>query len=172
MHSKKTSPAVLALTAVAALSGWASPGVSHAARFSDLKVVQEAAQTGMWTRATSGTLPDGQPFPATSESVCATKQQVIDSLANPFMWNEKTGEEDRDCPTTLTTNTSTLGAATMTCKPQSIQMPGQAPIAVPAMSLNTEFKRVGQQNWTVKTGNVLTQITYHGAATAGCVAKR
>lgn len=98
----------------------------------------------MWTRATSGTLPDGKPFPATSESVCATKQQVIDSLANPFMWNEKTGEEDRDCPTTVTTNTSTLGVATLTCKPQTIQLLGQAPIAVPATPLSTEFKRVGQ----------------------------
>ena len=166
------SSGVLALTAVAALVGWASPGASHAAKFSKLKVVQEAAQTGMWTRATSGTLPDGKPFPATSESVCATKQEVIESLANPFVWNSKTGEEDRDCPTVLTTNTSTLGLATMTCKPQTIQLLGQAPIAIPATPLSTEFKRVGQQSWTVKTGNVLTKITYHGAATAVCAAKR
>lgn len=172
MLSNKMSPAVLALTAVAAMVGWASPGVSHAAKFSDLRVVQEAAQTGMWTRATSGTLPDGKPLPATSESVCATKQQVIDSLANPFMWNSKTGEEDRDCPTILTTNTSILGVATMTCKPQSIQLPGQAPIAIPATPLSTEFKRTGQQTWTVRTGDVLTKITFHGAATAGCVAER
>lgn len=172
MYSKAISPVVLAVGALTALAGLSSPTLTHAAKFSDLKVVQEAAQSGMWTMATSGTLPDGKPFPASSNSICATKQQVIESLANPFMWNEKTGEEDRDCPTVLTTNTSTLGVATMTCKAQSIQLPGQAPIAIPAIPLSTEFKRTGQQTWTVKTGSVVTNITYQGAATAGCVAKR
>ena len=172
MSSKVTSPVALAISALAAVAGLTIPAMSYAAKFSDLKVVREAAQTGMWTRVTSGTLPDGKPFPAIIASACASKDEVIESLANPFMWNSKTGEEDRDCPTVLTTNTSTLGVATMTCKAQSIQLPGQPSIAIPATPLSTEFKRTGQQTWTVTTGKIVTEITYQGAATSACVSKR
>ncbi|MDO9402879.1 MAG: hypothetical protein Q7T87_02485 [Polaromonas sp.] len=147
-------------------------GAAHAAKFSDLKVVQEAAQDGTWTMVTSGPLPNGKPMPPRSNTVCATKAEVIKSLSNPFMWNEKTGEEDKTCPTVLTTNTSTLGVATMKCAPISINLPGQK-VDLPAnQELSTEFKRTGKETWTVKTGQVLTNVTYHGSATAGCVAKR
>lgn len=162
----KTLPSLL--LAVAFIAG---PSTASAAKFSELKVVQEAAQTGMWTMSTTGTLPDGKPFPSNKKTVCATKEEVVKSMDNPYMWNEKTGEEDRDCPTTLTTNTSTLGVTSMQCKPQTIKMPGQN-VVIPAVALTTEYRRVGKQNWTVKTGNIVTDITYHGEASAGCVAKR
>ncbi|MGI4847540.1 MAG: hypothetical protein ACRYGK_05310 [Janthinobacterium lividum] len=165
MLNKKSIPALLTMAALA----W--PALSHAAKFSDLVVVQEAAQTGMWTTSTSGVYPDGKPFPSNKKTACATKEEVLKSLDNPFMWNEKTGEEDRSCPTTLTTNTSALGVASMRCKPQTINVAGQS-VSIPAVALTTEFKRVGNNNWTVKTGNIVTNITYHGAATASCVAKR
>jgi hypothetical protein len=165
MHSQAIPAAVLTLTMLA------YPNLSQAANFSDLKVVQEAAQTGMWTMATSGTLPDGKPFPARKNTVCATKQEVIKSFSNPFMWNEKTGEEDRECPTVLTTNTATLGVATMSCKAQKIDLPGQS-VSLPAVPLSTEFKRTGKETWTVTTGAVITHVTYHGAATSACTSKR
>lgn len=157
--------------AALALAVLALPSLSQAANFSDLQVVQEAAQTGMWTMTTTGTLPDGKPFPSRKNTVCATRQEVIKSFNNPFMWNEKTGEEDRDCPTRLTTNTATVGVATLSCKAQTIELPGQS-VKLPATPLSTEFKRTGKDTWTVRTGNVLTHITYHGAATAACVGKR
>lgn len=162
----KTFPSLL--LALCALSG---PTLAHAANFADLQVVQEAAKTGMWTMSTAGTLPDGKPFPGNNRTVCATREEVLKSLANPFMWNEKTGVEDQDCPTSLTTNTSTIGVASMQCKPQTIQLPGQS-VAIPSTTLTTEFRRTGKQNWTVKTGNVVTTITYHGESTASCVASR
>lgn len=148
-----------------------SPVLTYAANFSDLKVVQEAAQTGMWTMVTTGTLTDGRTVPPRSETVCATKQEVIESFSNPFMWDTRTGEEDRDCPTVLTENTSTVGVATMSCKAITIAFPGQ-PLSIPATELSTEFKRTSRETWTIRTGNVLTNITYHGAATAGCVVNR
>ena len=60
----------------------------------------------------------------------------------------------------------------MTCKAQTIQLLGQAPIAISGNILATEFKKVSSQTWTVKTGNMHTLVTFHGVATAGCVAKR
>lgn len=146
--------------------------MSNAAKFSDLIVVKEAAKAGKWTMSTSGTLPDGKPFPSSTNTVCATKQEVIESLNNPFMWDEKTGEEDSDCPTTLTTNTTTIGIASLSCKMKTISLPGQPPIKLPDTLITTEFKKISSTTWTVKTGNITTNITYHGAATAACVATR
>jgi len=166
MFSKTLPSLLLAITSLGVYSA------AHAAKFSDLQVVQEAAQAGQWTMTTSGTLPDGTPYPARTETVCATKQDVLESMNSSFTSDTSTGVDDKQCPTTLSTNTSTLGVATLNCKIPPIKLPGQKAIVVPDVVLKTEFKRTGKQTWTVKTGNVVTNITYHGTATASCMAAR
>jgi hypothetical protein len=85
------------------------------------------------------------------ERVC---QRVIDSLANPFMWNEKTGEEDRDCPPTTPSPRTRQPSASLHHDLQATAFKClAAPIAVPPC-LEHRVQVVGQQNWTVKTGNV------------------
>ena len=166
MFSKTLPSLLLAITALGVYSA------AHAAKFSDLPVVQEAAQAGQWTMATSGTLPDGKPYPARTETVCATKQEVLESMNSSFISDTRTGMDDKQCPTILSTNTSTLGVATLNCKVPPIKLLGQKTIVLPDVVLKTEFKRTGKQTWTVKTDNVVTNITYHGAATASCMAVR
>lgn len=164
MRFRTMSPVFLAVAALTC-------SLAQAAKFSELKVIQEAAQAGTWTIATSGTLPDGKPFPASKRTVCASREEVARSFDSSFMMDSKTGADDKTCPTTLTTNTSTVGVATMTCPAMNIDLPGQK-LKIPATTVSTEFKRTGQQTWTAKTGNVLTNITYHGSATANCAANR
>lgn len=146
-------------------------GTVHAAKFSDLKVVQAAAQPGTWTMNTTGNGPDGKTMPAQKRTVCATRDEVLQSLNAPALGNATTGAEDKSCPTVLTTDTPVLGVASMSCPAQSLAIAGQK-VSLPAMSVTTEFKKVADNHWTVTTGNRVTDITYQGSASASCVGKR
>ena len=51
-----------------------------------------------------------------------------------------------------------------------IDLPGQSVAILANQQLCTKFKRTGKDTWTVKTGAITTDITYHGSATAKGVA--
>lgn len=57
MNNKKV------LTTTALLLITLSSAQVKAAHFSDLVIVQEAAQTGLWTSVSSGTMADGSSVP-------------------------------------------------------------------------------------------------------------
>jgi hypothetical protein len=148
-----------------------SASAAYAENLSGLKVVQDAAQTGMWTSAFSGTMPDGSPVPQKTESFCATKAEVLDKFNQALYYDNKTRVESKDCPTVLSTNTSTLGIAKMTCPAQTHVVAGKK-FTIPSFTAIAEFKRVNKDRWTIKFGNMLSTITYHGSATANCVTSR
>ncbi len=135
---------------------------------SNLKVIQSAAQTGMWTISTSGKLGE-MVIPSKTETACVTKEEILENY-NHAVWLDK-GVEEKDCPTSLTTNTSTLGVATAICPPSKIVM-GQKAIRVPEVRVSVEFKQINSNQWTTKMDKVVTTMTYHGESTADCTKTR
>ena len=49
---------------------------ANAAKLSDLKVIQDAAQTGMWTMESKGS-PEGMQVPDSAQTVCATREEIL-----------------------------------------------------------------------------------------------
>lgn len=141
---------------------------ANAANLSDLKVIQEAAQTGMWTMTSKGS-PEGMQLPDSSQTVCATREEVLSKFDHALAHNPDGGIQQ--CPTKLTTNTASQGVATMACPASKLAM-GEKTINVPGMTLSAEFKKTGPNRWSSNMANVLGTYTYHGAATADCVNKR
>jgi hypothetical protein len=156
---------LLSLTALLSVS------IAHADKLSNLKVIQEAAQTGKWTTVLSGTMANGSPVPKKTETLCATKEEVLALYDEAIYTNTQTGAENTSCPTILTVNTPTRGVATMTCPGQTINTGGQT-IKIPGFTAVTEFKRINNMTWTTTFGTMVSTATFHGAATATCVATR
>ncbi|QCB47236.1 hypothetical protein [Hydrogenophaga sp. PAMC20947] len=141
---------------------------ANAAKLSDLKVIQDAAQTGMWTMESKGS-PEGMQVPDSSQTVCATREEILSKFDHALAHSPE--GESQQCPTKLTTNKASLGVATMTC-PASKMVVGKNTINLPGMTLSAEFKKVGANRWSSKMANMVGTYTYQGAATAGCVNKR
>jgi hypothetical protein len=154
-------PSIIALTSLQA----------HAAHFSDLVIVQEAAQTGLWTSVLSGTMPDGSTAPKKTETMCATKAEILQNFNHAMYYDTKTGQEQKECPTKLTTNTSTLGVATMTCPAQTVVAAGKT-FKIPSFTAIGEFKRINKQQWTIRYDKMISTVTYHGSASASCIKNR
>jgi hypothetical protein len=148
-----------------------SPLQAQAAHFSDLIIVQQAAQTGMWTSVSGGTLEDGSPVPRKTETMCATKEEILQNFNHAMYFDNRTGKENKDCPTKLTTNSTNLGVASMTCPAQKLVVAGK-PFNMPGFTAIAEFKRVNSNQWMIKFGKMFSTVTYHGAATAGCINNR
>jgi hypothetical protein len=161
IQKKIARSVVLATAGLIALSAQADVA-------SNLKVIQSAAQTGMWTIATSGKLGE-MVIPSTTETTCVTKSEILENY-NHAVWRDGNIEE-RDCPTTLTTNTSTLGVATAIC-PASTIVVLQKTIHVPEVRVSIEFKQINSNQWTAKMDKVVTTMTYHGESTADCTKTR
>jgi hypothetical protein len=142
--------------------------VARAEPISSLKVIQDAAQTGMWTSVLSGHMTDGSPVPKKTETFCATKAEILDSFSQALYYDNKTREEDKGCPTVISTNTSTLGVAKATCPAQTHLLAGTK-IEIPSTTVIAEYKRINKNQWTIKFGTMLSTITFHGSATANCV---
>lgn len=141
---------------------------ANAAKLSDLKVIQDAAQTGMWTMESKGS-PEGMQVPDSSQTVCATREEILSKFDHALAHSPES--ESQQCPTKLTTNTASLGVATMTC-PASKLVLGEKTIKVPGMTLTAAFKKTGANRWTSNMANMEGTYTFHGAATAGCINKR
>ncbi|NOT64464.1 MAG: hypothetical protein HOP06_00180 [Methylotenera sp.] len=144
---------------------------ANAEVIANLKVVQQAAQTGLWTSVLSGTMPDGSPAPNKTETVCASKAEILQNFNHALYWDTKTGQEQKECPTKLTTNTSTLGVASMTCPAQTVVAAGKT-FKMPSWSVVGEFKQMNKNQWTIKMGNMLSTVSYHGSASASCIKNR
>lgn len=141
-----------------------APFLARADVASNLKVIQDAAQTGLWTISTSGKLGE-MVIPGKTETACVTKQEILDNY-NHAAWMDR-GAEERDCPTTLTTNTAALGIATATCPPSQIVM-GAKTIHVPEVKISVAFEKINSNQWTATMDKAVTLMTYHGDATADC----
>lgn len=144
---------------------------AYAAHFSDLTIVQQAAQTGLWTSVLSGTMPDGSNAPKKTETMCATKAEILQNFNHAMMYNNKTGQEQKECPTKLTTNTSTLGVATMTCPAQTLAVAGKT-FTIPSFTAIGEFKRINKQQWQIRYDKMISTVTYHGSTSASCIKNR
>lgn len=159
------------LTATALLLITLGSAQANAAHFSDLVIVQEAAQTGLWTSVSSGTMADGSQMPKKTEIMCATKAEILQNFNHAIYYDTRTGKEQKDCPTKLTTNTSTLGIASMTCPAQNLFVAGKT-FKTPSFTAIGEFKHINKQQWTIRLDKMLSTLTYHGSATASCVKNR
>lgn len=153
--------AAMAMTGLASLSVQADVATN-------LKVIQDAARTGLWTISTTGKLGE-IVVPSTTETACVTKQEILNNY-NHAVWLDR-GVEEKNCPTSLTTNTSMLGVATAICPPSKIVI-GQKTIHVPEVKVSVAFEKVDSNQWTAKMDKVTTTMTYHGEATAGCIKTR
>ena len=143
---------------------------ASAANLSDLKVIQSAAQTGKWTIASTGS-PQGMNLPSSTETVCATREEILQNFNHALALGP--GGESQQCPTQLSTNTSSLGVATMTCPATKLVM-GEKTINVPGMTLSVEVKKTGTNQWTsrVASMNMTGTYTFHGEASADCIKTR
>jgi hypothetical protein len=144
---------------------------AQAAHFSDLTIVQQAAQTGLWTSVLSGQMADGSPVPKKTETMCATKEEILQNFNHAMYYDTKTGKEQKDCPSKLTTNTTTVGVVTMTCPAQKFVVAGK-PFNMPGFTAIGEFKRINKQQWTIRYDKMLSTVTYHGTASASCIKNR
>ncbi len=142
-----------------------------AANLSELEVVKEAANTGLWTSVSGGTLADGTPVPKKTETICATKEEALKAFDQAIMYNNKTGKESAGCPTSITTNSSNLGIASMICPANTLNVGGQA-ISIPEVKATVEIKKLNANQWIINFGTMNSTLTYQGAATKGCVATR
>jgi hypothetical protein len=158
-------------TRLLTLAALLSVSIAHADKLSNLKVIQDAAQTGKWTTVLSGTMADGSPVPKKTEILCATKEEVLALYDQAIYTNTQTGAENMSCPTILTVNTPTRGVASMTCPGQTINAGGKE-MKIPGFTAITEFKRINNTTWTTTFGTMVSTATFHGAATATCVAAR
>ena len=68
---------------------------AKAAHFSDLIIVQQAAQTGLWTSDLSGQMADGRPVPKKTETMCATKAEILQNFNHAMYYDTKTGKEQK-----------------------------------------------------------------------------
>ena len=161
-NHKSISPIVaVALVSLASFSARADVA-------SNLKVIRDAAKTGLWTISTSGKLGE-VAIPSKTETVCVTKQEILENYKRA-VWRDR-GIEKEGCPTTLTTNTSIRGVATATCPPSQLVM-GQKTIQVPQIKVSVEFEKVNSNQWTSTMDKAVTTMTYHGETTADCVKTR
>jgi hypothetical protein len=142
-----------------------------AAHFSDLTIVQQAAQTGLWTSVLSGQMADGSPAPKKTETMCATKEEILQNFNHAMYYDTKTGKQQKECPSKLTTNTTTVGVVTMTCPAQKLVVAGK-PFNIPSLTAVGEFKRINKQQWTIRFDKMLSTVTYHGTASASCIKNR
>lgn len=69
-----------------------SSAQAYAAHFSDLTIVQQASQTGLWTSVLSGTMADGCNATKKTETMCATKAEILQNFNHAMMYNSKTGQ--------------------------------------------------------------------------------
>jgi hypothetical protein len=171
LYSILWTPALTLISRLFSIAALLSVSIAHADKLSNLKVIQEAAQTGKWTTLLSGTMADGSPVPKKTETVCATKEEVLALYDQAIYTNTLTGVENTSCPTILTVNTPTRGVATMTCPGQTINM-GDKEMKIPGFTAVTEFKRINNDTWTTTFGTMVSTAKFHGAATAACVATR
>jgi hypothetical protein len=116
-------------------------------------------------------MADGSPVPKKTEILCATKEEVLALYDQAIYTNTQTGAENMSCPTILTVNTPTRGVASMTCPGQTINAGGKE-MKIPGFTAITEFKRINNTTWTTTFGTMVSTATFHGAATATCVAAR
>lgn len=165
MNNKKV------LTTTALLLITLSSAQVKAAHFSDLVIVQEAAQTGLWTSVSSGTMADGSSVPKKTVTMCATKAEILQNFNHAMYYDTRTGKEQKECPTKLTNNTTTLGVARMTCPAQTVVVAGKT-FETPSFTAIGEFKRINKQQWAIRLDKMLSTLTYHGSATASCVKNR
>ena len=144
---------------------------ANAAHFSDLTIVQQAAQTGLWTSVASGTMADGSKVPKKTETMCATNAEILENFNHAMYYNTRTGQEKKESPTKLTTNTTTLGVASMTCPAQNLVVAGK-PFNMPSFTAVAEFKRINKQQWQIRFDKMISTLTYHGSASASCIKNR
>jgi hypothetical protein len=144
---------------------------ANAANLSELEVVKEAANTGLWILETGGMFTDGTPVPKKTETICATKEEALKAFDQAIMYDNKTGKESAGCPTTITTNSSNLGIASMICPANNLTVGGQT-INIPEVKATVEIKKLNANQWNIKFGTMNSKLTYQGSATKGCVATR
>ena len=60
-----------------------SSAQAYAAHFSDLTIVQQASQTGLWTSVLSGTMADGSNAPKKPKPCAPPKQKFCKTLTTP-----------------------------------------------------------------------------------------
>jgi hypothetical protein len=161
MFSKIAIVSMLALTSLQA----------NAANLSELEVVKEAANTGLWILETGGTFTDGSPVPKKTEAMCATKEEALKAFDQAIMYDTKTRKESAGCPTTITTNSSNLGIASMICPANTLNVGGQT-ISIPEVKATVEIKKLNSNQWMIKFGTMNSKLSYQGAATKGCVNTR
>ena len=151
----------LALATVTTYSTYAAVG-------SDLKVIQAAAQTGVWTVVTTGNVGE-MVLPNMNETACLTKAEILQSFNHALMVSD--GEESKECPTKLTVNSVMHGVAIATCPAKKLVVGGRT-FNFPETTLKVEFDQIGENQWAGKMDNRHTTFTFHGSATANCIKNR
>ena len=95
------------------LAGLISISAAQAQKMSDLLVTKDA-KPGQWM-STPTQIPKGLESVMKSESVCATKEQMLQELNKSLQMISSGATGENSCPTTVVSNTSTEAVMKFKC---------------------------------------------------------
>ena len=142
--------------------------LANAESLSSLIVLNDV-QTGVWTVVFDGVAKNPM-LPKSTETLCATRAQIIKNFSHGLYTNTKTGAEIS--PTVITVNTPTLGVAEVNFPAQQI-----GATAIPASAMIYTIQQVQKDKWllTMETSTSKAKIrataTYHDEKTSSCSGK-
>jgi hypothetical protein len=127
----------------------------------DLKVVQEAAQEGMWSISYAPVKGrDGKERIIPGATACQTREQIFAIFANPLSSNSQTGEEN--CPSSIVKNLNDHGIVRQTCSGAKSPL-----INIPDEIIDYEIKKIGTNQWEITGYGMKSFANFHGHSKCG-----
>lgn len=122
----------------------------------DLKVVQEAAQEGMWSVSYAPVKGrDGKEHIIPGATACRTREQILAMFANPLSNNTQTGEEN--CPSSIVKNLNDHGIVRQICSGTKSPL-----VNIPDEIIDYEIEKVGTNQWEISGYGMKSFATFHG----------